>query len=81
MASGVPIISTRLGMEGLEAEPGAHYLLAESPDEWVDSVKRTLADAELRRTLVCNARGLVQQRYDWSAVRDRVQAAYAWLTA
>jgi glycosyltransferase involved in cell wall biosynthesis len=81
MASGVPIISTRLGMEGLEAEPGTHYLAAESPDEWVDSVKRVFEDAELRRTLVCNGRALVEERYDWSAVRGRVQSAYAWLDA
>lgn len=79
MACGVPIISTRLGMEGLEAEPGAHYLEAESPNEWIDSVRRVTADAELRRTLVCNARALVEARYDWSAMRGRLEAAYAWL--
>ena len=30
MASGLPIVSTRLGMEGLDAEPGEDYLVAES---------------------------------------------------
>ncbi len=79
MASGVPIIATRLGMEGLEAEPDAHFLAAESPREWVSAIQRILEDADLRRTLACTARRLVEERYDWSAMRERVRAAYAWL--
>ena len=38
MASGLPIVSTRLGMEGLDAEPGEDYLLAEAAPEWVPGV-------------------------------------------
>jgi glycosyltransferase involved in cell wall biosynthesis len=79
MARGLPIISTRLGMEGIEAEPGVHYLLAHTPDEWARSINCLLHDAELRRAIACRARALVEQRYDWSAMRPRVQAAYAWL--
>ena len=30
MASGLPIVSTSLGMEGLDVEPGAHFLRADS---------------------------------------------------
>jgi glycosyltransferase involved in cell wall biosynthesis len=80
MASGVPIVSTRLGMEGLEAEPSVHYLVADSPEEWVSSLRRLLADADLRQRLACNARSLVEQRYDWSALRPKLEAAYAWLS-
>ena len=40
MASGVPIVSTRLGMEGLEAEPDTHFLQADSADEWGDTLRR-----------------------------------------
>ena len=79
MASGLPIVSTRLGMEGLEAEAGIHFIQADSAAEWRDSLQRVLGDGELRRQLACNARALVEQRYDWSAVRDSVHSAYAWL--
>jgi glycosyltransferase involved in cell wall biosynthesis len=79
MASGVPIVSTRLGMEGLEAEPDVHYLLADSADEWTASLRRLLDDVSLRQRLACHARALVEERYTWSAMRDRVREAYAWL--
>jgi glycosyltransferase involved in cell wall biosynthesis len=79
MASGLPIVSTRLGMEGLEAEAGSHYLRADSKDEWITSLQRLVRDVELRQQLACNARALLEQRYTWSAQRERVREAYAWL--
>jgi polysaccharide biosynthesis protein PslH len=79
LASGLPIVSTRVGMEGLEAEPDRHFLLAESPTEWIVSLRRLLSDSNLRQCLARNGRQLVEQRYDWAAVRADVSAAYAWL--
>jgi glycosyltransferase involved in cell wall biosynthesis len=79
MASGLPIVSTRFGMEGLDAEPETHYLLAESAEEWLASLSRVLGDAALRQRLALNGRRLVEERYDWSAVRPEVTQAYASL--
>ncbi len=79
MASGLPIVSTRRGMEGLNAVAGAHYLLAESAADWVTNINQLLSDAALRQRLAHNARALVEHRYDWSAIRADVRAAYAWL--
>lgn len=81
MASGLPIISTRLGMEGLDAEPGQHYVVAESAADWVAGLQRLLTDSELRQRLAFNGRALVEQQYDWSTIRADVRAAYAWLGA
>jgi polysaccharide biosynthesis protein PslH len=79
MASGLPIVSTRLGMEGLDAEPGEDYLLAEAAPEWVAVLQRLLGDPGLRARLAHNGRALVERRYDWSALRAQVSAAYEWL--
>jgi glycosyltransferase involved in cell wall biosynthesis len=81
LASGVPIVSTRVGMEGLEVEPGVHYLAAESPSDWVRELRRLLGDAALRQRLAHAGRQLVEQQYDWSAIRAEVRAAYEWLSA
>jgi glycosyltransferase involved in cell wall biosynthesis len=79
MASGLPIVSTRLGMEGLEAEAGTHFLQAEAPQEWIDALRQLVSDGALRKRLACAARALVEERYDWSALREPLRAAYAWL--
>jgi glycosyltransferase involved in cell wall biosynthesis len=80
MASGLPVISTRVGIEGLEAEPGVHYLAAESSTDWADALKRLLGDTALRRRLARASRVLVEQQYDWSAVRAEVRMAYDWFS-
>jgi glycosyltransferase involved in cell wall biosynthesis len=79
MASGLPIVSTRLGMEGLEAEAGTHFLQAEAPRDWLEALRSLVSDAALRNRLVCAARALVEERYDWSVQREALRAAYAWL--
>jgi glycosyltransferase involved in cell wall biosynthesis len=81
MASGLPIVSTSLGMEGLEVEPDTHYLRADSDDEWQSSICRLLADATLRQTMAERARRRVEDGYHWSAMRARLEAAYAELDA
>ncbi len=79
MASGLPIISTRVGVEGLEVEPDVHYLAAESPAEWVTGAQRLIGDTALRQRLARAGRKLVEQHYDWSKIRAEVQTAYDWL--
>ena len=49
MASGLPIVSSRLGMEGLDAEPGEDYLLAETPAEWVTALQQVLESRRCAR--------------------------------
>jgi glycosyltransferase involved in cell wall biosynthesis len=79
MASGLPIVSTRVGMEGIDAESDVHFLAAESADDWLTQLRRLFEDVALREQLAREGRKLVEQRYDWSVMGPRVRAAYAWL--
>jgi glycosyltransferase involved in cell wall biosynthesis len=79
MASGVPIVSTRLGMEGLAAVDGEHFLRADSAAEWVDALRRVLCDAALRQKLAEQAHALVAHEYDWAAIEPALRRAYAEL--
>jgi glycosyltransferase involved in cell wall biosynthesis len=79
MASGVPIVSTVMGMEGLIAQPGEHYVNADTAEAWIQALRRMLTLPEERATLARRARALVEQHYDWSAIRPALHAAYASL--
>ncbi len=79
MASGLPIVSTRAGMEGLGAAPGESYVRAESPREWIDALASLLGDAGRRRELARRGRALVEQRYDWQCIAPALHSAYASL--
>jgi glycosyltransferase involved in cell wall biosynthesis len=67
-------------MEGLAAEPGEHFLAADSAADWIASLRRLLDDRALRQRLAVNGRALVERYYDWSTIRPDVTAAYAGLS-
>lgn len=75
-ASGIPVLSTRIGMEGLDAVAGEHYAAAESEDEWAEAIVDLLQSPAERARLAVNARRLVEERYDWEQIRPTLDAAY-----
>jgi len=79
MASGVPIVSTAIGMEGLTAEASQHYVCAESAEAWIQALQHMLTRPQERAALARRARTLVETHYDWAAIRPALRAAYAQL--
>jgi len=71
MALGTPVVATRKGAEGLDAEPGRHLLIADDPDEFAAATAHLLAEPELRSYLADNARKLLESRYDWPQIAPR----------
>lgn len=72
MASGVPIVSTKVGMVPDIVENGKEVLLADAKDirQLVENSKRVIAEKELRKKLVEN--GLVTvQNYSWKNIVKR----------
>jgi len=63
MAKGKIIISTSVGMQGIEAIPGTHYLLAETPREFVDAISWVLKRKTDAETIGGNATRLVKTKY------------------
>src|SRR4029077_8009506 len=72
MAAGVPVVSTRLGAEGIDAEDGVHILLADSGPEIAAAISRIVSSTDTRNRLTTAARALVATRYDWSVIGERL---------
>jgi polysaccharide biosynthesis protein PslH len=68
MALGTPVVSTSKGAEGLDAQPGKHLLIADTPEEFARQTITLLRDADLRERLAADALQLVREEYDWQAV-------------
>lgn len=73
MAMGKPIVSTRIGAEGLPVVSGEHLLLADEPEELAASVVRLIKDVLLRQQLGHAARQLVEDHYGWPEVGRNFQ--------
>lgn len=65
MACGVPVVSTRLGAEGLPAEDGRNILLADTPEELAAQTIKLLEDRKLRESIAAEARELMVENFSW----------------
>lgn len=63
MAMGLPVVSTAIGMEGLDVEDGVHFLRADDAQALAEATLRLLGDAPLRLRLSQAARALVEDRF------------------
>ncbi len=76
MSAGMPIVTTRLGAEGLTVRDGKEMLFAETPQEFVDCVKRIRESPELRKTLAENGRRYVLQNHNLDKLGGKLEALY-----
>jgi len=79
MAAGLPIASTPMGMEGIAATDGTHFLAGATARDLGAAIVRLLEDAPLRNRLSMAAGQLVRERYDWQAVAPSLLAVYRGL--
>ncbi|AKJ63901.1 glycosyltransferase [Kiritimatiella glycovorans] len=75
MASGVPVVSTRLGAEGIPLEQGRHALLADRPEEFASAVTELLDDRGKAERLKEEGLRFVREHFDWSVIGDRLNRA------
>jgi glycosyltransferase involved in cell wall biosynthesis len=73
MAMGLPVISTRVGAEGLPVTDGRDIVLADSPAQFASAAVRLLTDGRSARTLGAEACRMVRERAGW----DRAAAEFA----
>ncbi len=79
MAMGLPIVSTRLGSEGLGVESGQQVVLADTPAEFAAAAVALLQDESVAAKLGRNAQCFVRRRYDWETIVPRLEDLYTYL--
>jgi len=68
LAMGRPVVSTTIGIEGLDITDGLHFLAADTAEQFAGAILRLLGDAPLRDDLAHTARALVEEKFSWSHV-------------
>jgi glycosyltransferase involved in cell wall biosynthesis len=77
MASGLPVVTTKLGIEGIEA--GGSVLVAESPQELAEKTISVLKNRRLATQLAQEAKKIVYNRYNWLTISNRLNEVYQQL--
>jgi glycosyltransferase involved in cell wall biosynthesis len=83
MAMGCPVVSTSIGIEGLDVADAEHYLRRDSAADQADAVVALLQDGALRRGLSRRARQCVEHRFGhqvaaWAFEQICLDAVQAW---
>jgi glycosyltransferase involved in cell wall biosynthesis len=74
-ASGLPVVTSRVGAEGLLVRDGVHALLAESPSEVASAIVRVWTEPDLTAGLASAAHDLVRRHYSYSVSGAAVAAS------
>ncbi len=71
-----PLVSTRVGCEGIALVDGESALLADEPQPFADAVVRLLEDPALGARLAEQGRQLATTNYDWRSIGERLEQIY-----
>jgi glycosyltransferase involved in cell wall biosynthesis len=70
MALGIPVISTTIGAEGLGLTPGVHFLVADTPEDYVRHVADLVVSPEKGELMSRLALKYVQENLSWSSATN-----------
>jgi glycosyltransferase involved in cell wall biosynthesis len=75
LACGLPVVSTRVGAEGLLVKPGEDYVQAEE-DAMADALVNAVRNPGPMQALAEHGRRLVLDTYDWSVLAKKLEASW-----
>jgi glycosyltransferase involved in cell wall biosynthesis len=75
-AAGIPVVSTRVGAEGLAVNDGEFCALADDPAEFAARVLTLLRDPEVAAAMAERARAEVVENWDMAAITRKLVETY-----
>ncbi|HSW98136.1 MAG TPA: glycosyltransferase family 4 protein [Candidatus Saccharimonadales bacterium] len=80
MASGVPVITSTLGAQGLVSHGGKEVIMSNTSEEIRSSLLDLLRDKKKYKELSQNARNLVEKQYNWKSITEKLEGVYKSVT-
>ncbi len=76
MSCGIPVVTNKLGNEGLRAKDKSEILICEKPDEFSNAVADLLKDEYMYEKMSRNGRDFVVKNFDWENVSLKLDEIY-----
>jgi glycosyltransferase involved in cell wall biosynthesis len=76
LASGVPVVSTRVGAEGLSLEPGRHLTVTADVADMATAITTAIRSPQAALAQAAAGRRRVLERYDWDVLADRLERVW-----
>jgi GT2 family glycosyltransferase/glycosyltransferase involved in cell wall biosynthesis len=75
-AAGIPVVSTRVGAEGLAAKDGEFCAVADDPAGFAERVLAVFEKPQAAAEMAARARAEVEANWDMSAITEKLAASY-----
>ncbi len=76
LALAKPVVSTRLGADGIPVADGVHLALADAPDDFARRIVALLADGEQAAAMGRRGRAFIQQHFSWDVIVPELEKLY-----
>ena len=76
MASQLPIVSTKVGVEGLMVEDGKHVMIGNTDEEISNAIIKVIQSPKLAETIAKNARKHVEDHFDYASITKTLDEIY-----
>jgi len=73
MSYGIPVISTKIGAEGIDVVDGENIIIAESNSDFINAINRIYRNEIDVKNISDNARLLIETKYDWKIVSNNLE--------
>ncbi len=79
LASGIPMISTSVGVRGIEIENNTHFVLADT-ENFNKKIRHLLSDKELLKNISENGKKYVEEHFSWATIASHVNSVIEKIT-
>lgn len=76
MAAKLPLVTTSVGAEGLDAEDGKEVIIRNKIKDIADATIEVLANEKLAKEIAENARHLVEEKFSWYKMSEYLEKSY-----
>ncbi|MGA2669739.1 MAG: glycosyltransferase [Ignavibacteria bacterium] len=72
MAMGIPVISTKLGAEGLDVKEDENILIADDHEDFAQKIYEIITDKQLSKRISDSAIKFVEENYTWEKIGEDI---------
>lgn len=76
MASKVPVISTSVGVEGLDVKNETHFLHANTTEEFINQILKITSNVNLYYKIQKNAYIHISENFSWESIAEKLEKVY-----
>jgi glycosyltransferase involved in cell wall biosynthesis len=76
MASGVPVVTTEYGAEGLNIKHAEHMLVGDTNEQLADLLIKLFTDEKTYKQMAKKAREHIEENFSWNSIAKKLEEVY-----